>query len=125
MMELIRGFIHTADQFAPEDMQSKEFAAMMDLIRQNFAYFTDSASYEDTTKFLDVFSVDYPEAWAKIEQGTLKKKNTLPPQTLAAIIRHFSNQGEGTDRFYDQMETAIQNHFSSMSLKEVIVVGCY
>lgn len=120
-MEVIRGFIHNADKFAPEDMQSKEFAAVLDLIRQNFAYFTEPSSYEDTAKFLDVFCIDYPEAWAKLEQGTLKKKNTLSPETLSALMKHFSNQGEGTDRFYDQLETAIQSHLKSMSLQSVIV----
>lgn len=124
-MEIIRGFLHNADKFSPEDLQSREFAAMMDLIRKNFAYFTNPKSYEDTAKFLDLFCIEYPEAWAKLEQGALKKKSSLPPETITALLKHFSNQGEGTERFYDQIEVAIKPHMSSMSLDQLIVRSIY
>ena len=123
MMVLVRAFLHNADKFGPDDLQSREFAAMMDLVRKNFAYFTEPKSYEDIAKFMDVFCVEYPEAWAKIEQGALKKKNSLPPETILVLLKHFSNQGEGTERFYDQMETAIKPHLASFSLPHVIVAS--
>jgi hypothetical protein len=121
MMMLVRAFLHNSDKFGPEDLQSSEFASMMDLVRKNFAYFTEAKSYEDIAKFMDVFCVEYPEAWAKIEQGALKKKNSLPPETIITLLKHFSNQGEGTDRFYDQMETAIKPHIAGMNLSQLIV----
>ena len=124
-MVLIRAFLFNADKFGLEDLQSREFALMMDLIRKNFAYFTDPKSFEDIAKFMDVFCVEYPEAWAKVEQGTLKKKNTLPADTIITLLKHFSNQGEGTERFYDQMETALTPHLRSMTIHQLIVAEFY
>jgi hypothetical protein len=72
-------------------------------------------------KFLDIFMVEYPEVWAKVESAILKRKNSMQPQDLIEIIKHFSNQGEGTEEFYDQVEKILEPSLSSMNAKQLVV----
>ena len=75
----------------------------------------------DLARFLDIFCVDYPEVWAKLEKTVMKRRTTFDLDTVSSLLRHFSNQGEGSDFFFDQFEQILTPQLESMTAQQLIV----
>ena len=78
----------------------------------------------DLARFLDIFCVDYPEVWAKLEKSVMKRRTALDTDTISSLLRHFSNQGEGSDYFYDQFEQILTPQLDSIPTDQLIVGFC-
>lgn len=72
--------------------------------------------------FLDLYCVDYPELWVKVEQRILNLKSSVPTKELLEILKHTSNQGEGTEYFYDQMEKRLGEDLKNLTISELALV---
>lgn len=83
--------------------------------------FTDEKNFVKTARFLDWFCVQDPILWVNLETYIIKKENIFKPQSLIAILTHFSAQNEGSRDFYDFIEFHyFSEKFKSCSVHELI-----
>lgn len=58
----------------------------------------------ELVKFLDVFCVNYPELWIKVDLRIIEFCHKMDTDEKIEFIARISNQGEGSDKNYDQVE---------------------
>lgn len=57
-----------------------------------------------TAQFLDWFCIDDKLIWVNLEQFIIRKERKFSAKSYVQILKHFSNQQEGTQDFYDLFE---------------------
>lgn len=76
----------------------------------------------ELVKFLDVFCVDYPELWIKVDLRILEFCEKMNTAEKIEFIARISNQGEGSDKNYDQVERILTPGVPGMSAKQAVMV---
>jgi hypothetical protein len=62
------------------------------------------------------------DLWEKFERKILNKQRAIPLTEFIHIFRHFSNQKEGSDHFYDRCEEIFQANFDKMSFPQFFLI---
>ena len=83
--------------------------------------FQDENNYVKAAQFMDWFCVDDSILWVNLEQYIIKKERIYSPSSMAKMLTHFSNQGEGSKDFYDFMEHMYNSEkFIELETKTII-----
>lgn len=72
--------------------------------------------------FLDVYCIDYPEIWVKVEKNIMSKNVIHDIDSICTIVKHMSNQHEGSDILYDHIEKILTVDIDKMNDNQLIVV---
>ena len=118
----MKGFLSLGEDLEPSDLQRYEFQDFLNTLRGSIGYLKDRETYITLAKFMDLYCVNYPELWVKFEEKLLFKKNSLTSDDKILLLTHFSNQGEGSEYFYDQFEKLILEDLHNLNAPQLTVL---
>lgn len=125
---VLQGFVVYSDAMLNKgDIVLKEYWAFQDILRNSISFFNDKETFLCLVEFLDVFCVNYPELWMKIDSRVLEFAEQMETEELVNTIAHISNQGEGSERVYDQLERIFTKKIDELDAKSttMILTGYY
>lgn len=122
VLKMIKGFQIYADRLNSEQIDSPVFSYFLDNLRKNIKIFKDENTILEILKFLDLYCVDYPELWAKIEAQKVKHIRYWSLNIIIEMIGSFSNQNQGSDSLYDKVEQRIIYYMDNLTSEELLTI---
>ena len=117
--KILDSFLHFADEIDYNQVQTDIFKDYLVLLRKYITTFRKVETIVSLVKFLDLYCIEYPEIWAKLQIKVLKMKDYIEIDNLIEILISFSNQGEGTEKFYDKLEKKILINLNILTIKKL------
>ena len=86
--------------------------------------FQDEKNYVKVAQFLDWFCIDDKLLWINLEQYVERKDKIFSADSYIRLLRHFSNQNEGSRNFYDNYEHMYNSKmFDKQQTKDIVQIA--
>lgn len=117
--KILDSFLNYANEIDYNQVQTDIFKDYLELLRKYVSTFNNVNTVVSLVKFLDLYCIDYPELWAKLQIKILKMIDYMEIDPLIEILVSFSNQGEGTEKFYDKLERKILINLNILTINKL------
>lgn len=104
ILKALKGFNAFSDQVNQLNVNQREYHKFLNLLRESVNYLKDKKTMVELVKFQDIYCVDYPELWVKIDARVIEFCDRMTWSELTEFIGRMANQGEGSDKVYDHQE---------------------
>lgn len=101
-------------------MDNNSYRDFVDVLQDNIEVISNNDSLMKVALFGDLLCIDNPQFWEKLERKVMSKMDRLPKSHIIGYLKHFSNQVEGSDRFYDNIEQILTPAFNELKLSEIV-----
>ena len=120
-LKIIRGFQTYADKLSAEQIDTPMFNYFLDTLRREIALFKEETAILEVLKFMDLYCVDYPELWVKLDKQFRKYCKFWSLNIIIELTCSFSNQDQGSDQLYDLVEKRILNYMDNLTSEEQLM----
>jgi hypothetical protein len=119
-VKLIKGFLTFADKLTLDYIQRPSFISFQTNLAMSLSYFKVPHNFSLIAKFLDLFCLDSDDLWSNLETQVQTKMEFMDYNDLVSILVHFSNQNEGTPKFYDSLEKCFSDKLKLLTTAQLV-----